>query len=406
AGVATQAETRADLDRAVRDAAARVPTPIAVTATVPPSLSGQDAAVTIGVSGGGQDLTTTTPVSFAVDPNAVPALETVRLRVLPMVVLYAAMGLVGLAIMIVGFIVVVLLLGRSSARERMRQLERIGGRPTVSIEKQQQADASVVMRTALAVSERAVQRQGSTAIGAALDRAGIALRPAEWMLARAAVAVAGAVVAALIIPWFLGVPFGGLLGWFATSWYRKHRTTKRSQRFGDLLPEALQLVVGALRSGFSLMQAIDAVVREGPEPVSGEFGRAMAEIRLGGEIEAALERTAERNGSRDLAWLVMAIRIQREVGGNLSEVLETAVETMRERGRLVRHVRALSAEGRLSAYVLVGMPLVLSAWMMVFRGEYIKPLVTEPLGFVMLGAGVVMITVGAFWISRLIKVEV
>ena len=92
------------------------------------------------------------------------------------------------------------------------------------------------------------------------------------------------------------------------------------------------------------------MVREGAEPVATEFGRALAETRLGGDLEDALERTAVRNGSQDLAWLVMAIRIQREVGGNLSEVLETAVETMRERARLRRHVRALSAEGRLSAY--------------------------------------------------------
>jgi tight adherence protein B len=187
---------------------------------------------------------------------------------------------------------------------------------------------------------------------------------------------------------------------------RKSRIAKRARKFGELLPDALQLVVGALRSGFSLLQSIDAVVREGPEPVAGEFGRAMAEIRLGGEVEAALERAAERNSSRDLAWLVMAIRIQREVGGNLSEVMETAVDTMRERGRLARHVRALSAEGRLSAYVLIGMPLVLSAWLFAFRGDYIKPLYTEPLGLVLLAGAALMVAAGAFWISRLVKVEV
>src|SRR6185437_2866651 len=154
---------------------------------------------------------------------------------------------------------------------------------------------------------------------------------------------------------------------------------------------ALQLVVGALRSGFTLQQAVDALVREGPDPVAGEFSRALAEIRLGGDLEDALDRVAARNSSRDLAWLVMAIRIQREVGGNLSEVLETAVETMRERGRLRRHVRALSAEGRLSAYVLVGMPVVLSIWMFLVRRSYLKPLYTEPLGIAMLVAAAVML---------------
>jgi tight adherence protein B len=165
-------------------------------------------------------------------------------------------------------------------------------------------------------------------------------------------------------------------------------------------------MVSALRSGFSLPQAVDALVREGPEPVAGEFNRALAEIRLGGELEDALDRVATRNNSRDLGWLVMAIRIQREVGGNLSEVMETAVSTMRERGRLFRHVRALSAEGRLSAYVLIALPVGVAAFMFASRGDYIRPLYTTFLGVVMLVTAVVLVAVGAFWLSRVIKVRV
>jgi tight adherence protein B len=114
----------------------------------------------------------------------------------------------------------------------------------------------------------------------------------------------------------------------------------------------------------------------------------------------------ERNASQDMSWLVMAIRIQREVGGNLSETLETAVATMRERGQLVRHVRALSAEGRLSALILLGMPIVLGGWMFVFRREYLRPLYTEPMGIMMLGGSVLMICLGALWLRKLVKVEV
>jgi tight adherence protein B len=102
----------------------------------------------------------------------------------------------------------------------------------------------------------------------------------------------------------------------------------------------------------------------------------------------------------------MAIRIQREVGGNLSEVMETAVHTMRERGELARHVRGLSAEGRLSAYVLVALPIGVAAFMFVSRGEYLRPLYTQTLGLCMLAVAVLMIAVGSFWLSRLIKVKV
>jgi tight adherence protein B len=102
----------------------------------------------------------------------------------------------------------------------------------------------------------------------------------------------------------------------------------------------------------------------------------------------------------------MAIRVQREVGGALSEVLETAVETMRERARLRRHVRALSAEGRLSAWVLAGMPIVLAAFMFTVRREYLRPLYTTPLGLMMLVTAVLMMGVGIFWMTRVIRVEV
>jgi Flp pilus assembly protein TadB len=259
----------------------------------------------------------------------------------------------------------------------------------------------------LALSERAVQRNDQQSrIAASLDRAGMALRPAEWFLARALAAGGCAGLLTLLLPWWLGLPIGLVVGWLLSGLYRTFREKRRVARFAELLPEALQLVVGALRSGFSLGQAIDAVVREGPEPVNTEFGRTLAETRLGGELEDALDRTAARNGSRDLAFLVMAIRIQREVGGNLSEVLEGAVDTMRERARIARHVKGLSAEGRLSAYVLIAMPLALAGYMFAFRGEYLRPLYTQPLGIAMLVASVLMVIAGTFWMMRLIKVEV
>jgi tight adherence protein B len=320
--------------------------------------------------------------------------------------LYTGMGLVGLALAVGGFAVMNLLLGRSALRRRLQEIGLFTGSKMPQTTPGETADGNALMRAALAVSDRAVQRQGRSSIEQALDRAALALRPAEWMLIRGVVTIVTAAVLLLMLPWYLALPLGGLAGWLGTGKYLKRRANRRARKFADLLPEALNLVVGALRSGFSLLQSIDAVVREGPEPVAGEFGRAMAEIRLGGDLEDALERTAERNASEDLAWLVMAIRIQREVGGNLSEVLETAVETMRERGRLARHVRALSAEGRLSAYVLVGMPIALSAFLFAFRGEYLRPMYTEVLGILMLCGAGVLLAVGAFVINRMVKVEV
>jgi tight adherence protein B len=110
--------------------------------------------------------------------------------------------------------------------------------------------------------------------------------------------------------------------------------------------------------------------------------------------------------SADLSWAVVAIRVQREVGGNLAEVLSTVVATMRERDGLRRQVRALSAEGRLSAWVLLALPIGTGALMFLFRQEYVRPLYTEPLGIVMLIIGFLLVVAGGFWMSVAVKVEV
>ncbi|OJF11973.1 hypothetical protein BG844_23235 [Couchioplanes caeruleus subsp. caeruleus] len=259
----------------------------------------------------------------------------------------------------------------------------------------------------MVVSERAVREPDRRQrLELALDRAGSSLRPAEWQLIRLGCAVGGAVALLPLVSWWAAVPGGMLAGWCGSGLYLRLRAARRTRAFADQLPDALQLLVGSLRSGFSLPQSLDALVRDGAEPIAEELGRALAETRLGGDLEESLERVAERNASQDLTWLVMAIRIQREVGGSLSEVLETAVTTMRERARLHRHVRALSAEGRLSALILLSMPIVLGAWMFVFRREYLRPLYTEPLGLLMLGTSVTGILIGALWLRKLVKVEV
>ena len=239
-----------------------------------------------------------------------------------------------------------------------------------------------------------------------LDDAGMALRPTHWRLIQAGASLAGAIVFGLLLgP--AGVGLGAVLGGLLTAAYPKLRERHRRASFADQLPDALQLVVGSLRSGFSLTQALDAVVQDAPPgPLAAELGRAMGEVRLGSELADALDRAAVRADNQDLAWAVIAIRIQHETGGNLAETLETTVDTIRERGRLRRHVRALSAEGRLSAYLLLGLPIAIAGWMFLVSRDYLSVLWTTPMGLILLiGAGLLMVF-GAFWMSRWLKVEV
>jgi tight adherence protein B len=180
---------------------------------------------------------------------------------------------------------------------------------------------------------------------------------------------------------------------------------RTKKKFEAQLPDTLNLLATSLRAGYSLLQAVEAVGEEAPEPTRREFGRAMAEIRLGRNMNDALDDIATRLDSVDFEWTVMAIGIQREVGGNLAEVLQTTAETMVQRNRLRREMKALTAEGRISAIVLSLLPIGLFAFIYLTNPGYLEPLVTSTIGWVMMGGGLVFIGIGIFWMQKLVKVD-
>jgi len=239
-----------------------------------------------------------------------------------------------------------------------------------------------------------------------LDLAGISRKPAEWVVFGA---VAGLLLTVVLTMLFgspvVGVLGGALLSWAGMRLVVSIRIARRRAAFAAQLPDLLQLIAGSLKSGFSLAQGLDAVIREGAQPASGEFARALSLARLGVDQADALQRVADRMDCMDLRWAVMVIRIQREVGGRLAEVLTTTVGTMRERSHLRNQVRALSAEGRLSAYILVALPVLVGAWMFMTDRPYMQLLYTSTIGIVMLFGAVVLIGVGALWMRKVIKVE-
>jgi tight adherence protein B len=165
-------------------------------------------------------------------------------------------------------------------------------------------------------------------------------------------------------------------------------------------------MAGALSAGLSLPQAVDTIVREGPEPIAEEFKRVLVESRIGVGIEDAFEGVAARFESKDFAWVVMAIRIQRQVGGNLAELLTTVAATMRERAYLRRQVNSLAAEGKLSAVILSLLPPAVMGFVLLTNGGYMTPLFHTGLGLVLIIGAVAMLGIGIFWMSRLVKVEI
>lgn len=263
---------------------------------------------------------------------------------------------------------------------------------------QAKAAAAGVLERNRGLNDRMAQR---------LTAAGSGFKPSEWLLVHVGVVIGSGVVGLLLGQGNLIV--GALLivtGSVIPPIYLRLRASRRRRAFDDALPEVLQLISGALSAGLSLAQAVDTVVKEGPEPIASEFKRVLVEARIGMSLEDAFDGVAERFQSKDFAWSVMAIRIQRQVGGNLAELLTTVAATMRERAYLRRQVSSLSAEGRMSAVILCALPPGFALYLFLTNRQFLHPLVADPRGWVISTAGVLWLLVGVFWMSRLVKVDI
>ncbi len=374
-----------------------------VRVTVPPQLSGQEARMRIEAEG----LATEVTLQLAADTRAGGQLGEVAAARPDTATFLAIGGIVFAGMLVLALLVVLPVISGAERRRRLAQVDRFTAPKPKRRLVPEAENAGQVTQAALALSAQVVKSTNTEGrIARQLDRAGMRLRPHEWMLMRAVIALALGLLFALFFHPFWGFLLGCLAGVAVTSLYHRQRAAKRTNAFNEMLPDALQLVIGSLRAGFSLSQALDAMVKELPDPISTEFGRALGETRLGVDVEDALDRLAARAGNKDLSWAVVAIRVQREVGGNLAEVLSNTVETIREREQVRRHVQALTAEGRLSAWVLLALPLIVVTFMFAFRGDYVRPLYAHPVGILMSVTGIVLIAVGGFWLSRLIKIEV
>jgi tight adherence protein B len=217
--------------------------------------------------------------------------------------------------------------------------------------------------------------------------------------------IAGFVGVATFNTWVFGLIFAGLGA--ATPWFLlKFQLGKRADKLREQLPDVLTILASSLRAGHSFLQALDTVSKEITEPAAAEFVRVVAEVRLGRPVEEALGAMAERVGSEDFKWAVLAVNIQREVGGNLAEILDTVADTLRERATLLRQVKVLTTEGRLSAWVLGVMPFIIALYMYAVNKEYISLLVTTTVGWVMLAGAGGLLTLGVLWMRKIVKIDV
>lgn len=297
--------------------------------------------------------------------------------------------------------------GRKSSVEKRLDTYFAGGdgKPVKGKNGRRSADSAMLKDSAVAMTDRFVNNDLEERVSKRLVGAGSALTAAEWVLLHAAIALGTATVFFFLLGGpmaLLGLVLGAVLPWV----YLKRRHSKRLNAFNGQLAETLGLMAGGLQAGLSLPQAVDTVVREGIEPMSGELRRALVEQRLGIDITDALEGVGERMESEDFSWVVMAVRIQREVGGNLAEILHTVADTLREREYLRRQVRALSAEGRLSGYILTALPIFVMVWLYFANRDYIEVLWSSAIGWIILSVAGFLLLLGGWAMSKMAHVEV
>ncbi len=183
------------------------------------------------------------------------------------------------------------------------------------------------------------------------------------------------------------------------------KTGQRIKKFNEQLPDTLQLIEGALKAGYSLNQSLAMVLKETKPPISEEFKITMSEIRMGLSEKDALENMAKRINSELFSWVVLAINIQRDVGGNLAEIMDIIANTIREKERVLRQIKALVSEGKISAYVLIALPIVMGIALSIMNREYISVLFTTKIGFVLIGVAAFLMIAGIAWILKIIKID-
>jgi tight adherence protein B len=232
----------------------------------------------------------------------------------------------------------------------------------------------------------------------------MSLRPAEFVVltftlaltVAAAVFLLAGTLTAIIAATAVVV---GLRTWISL------KASSRSEAFTEQLGQTVQLLAGSLRSGHALPQAVEVVAREAQSPTSDEFRRLVAELRLGRDMAYSFQAMSDRVRSQDFEWVVRAIEIHRQVGGNLAEVLDNIQVTIRDRNYVRRQFQSLSAEGRYSAYVLIALPFVVVAALLAINPDYIDVLFQKGAGRLLLVGAAANIAVGAIWVKALLRVK-
>jgi tight adherence protein B len=300
----------------------------------------------------------------------------------------------------------------SRRQRRVESIERYVAGATVQADLRSTPTVTSISESLVNLGDKVMDGRSTTPkTQLLLERADLPLRPGEWAVLRVVAVVVGIAGGMVLlhggpVSTFIGAVLGVLAGVVLPALFLKFAASRRAKKFEGQLPDVLTLVASSLSTGFSLLQALDAVARDTADPSGKEFSRALAETRIGADIDDALAHLADRMDSTNMRWTGMAINIQRQVGGNLAETMRNTAATLRDRESLKRHVNALSAEGKLSAYILIALPIGVFLFMLSSNREYVQLLWTTMIGIGMSVGGLISMAIGIFWMRKVVIVEV
>jgi tight adherence protein B len=306
------------------------------------------------------------------------------------------------AAFVAAFLVAVLLLSmRAKGRQRRSAANLMLGRGKVAAE-------ATWMPAGLAEAggRFAVAGGFSAGLDAKLEQAGLPMKAGEFVALTAVCAVAGAVLGAFLLPNILVVVLVGVVASLIPYAWLVRARSQRQKKMAEQLADVMSILASSLRAGHSFLQALDQVANEIKDPSASEFHRVVSEIRLGRSVDDAMIEMADRIGSEDMRWAVMAVNIQRQVGGNLAEVLDIVANTVRERAYIHRQVRVLSAEGRISIGILSALPFGIFFYLVVVNPDYVGLLFTTMLGRILLIVGATLMGLGIFVMTRIVRIDV
>jgi tight adherence protein B len=311
----------------------------------------------------------------------------------------------------VGLIFLVLGIERLARRDRSaldKRLRRYGGRAYQLTEEEQRKAASVQVTQMLAkkVEASLTGRTFAASLQTDLARANLKLTVGEFIMLQVAATAAIGVAAWLISGTVLVGSVFAVVGWFIPKIWLGRRQAARLKAFNNQLADTIGLMSNSLRSGLSLVQAMEMISREAEPPISDEFQRVVREIGLGVGPQEALLHLVRRVHSDDLDLLVVAILVQFEIGGNLSRILDSIAGTIRERVKLHGEIRTMSAQGRMAGMVLSGMPVAIGGLLMLIAPSYMGKLFTPGPWLVLPVGAFIGIVIGSLTIRKLVAIEV